>query len=167
MKFPRSSGILLHPTCLPGAFGIGDLGPQSYRFADFLADTGQHVWQVLPLAPTGYGDSPYQSLSSFAGNPLLISPQKLAEHGYLPSQDLEFLPAFPPDTVEFEQVIPHKFNLLRKAFRNFRRGAEFDQFSERHRAWLDDFARFMAVKNATRCVAWAERRTHQPVRDEH
>src|SRR5260370_22373189 len=166
MKFPGASGTLLPPTCLPGAFGIGDLGPQSYRFADFLADTGQHVWQVLPLAPTGYGDSPYQSLSSFAGNPLLISPEKLAEHGYLASQDLEFLPAFPADTVEFEQVIPLKFNLLRKVFRNFRRGAEFDQFSERHGAWLDDFARFMALKNANGGVAWTEWNTHLPDEEE-
>src|SRR5690349_17072450 len=156
MKFPRSSGILLHPTCLPGPFGIGDLGPQSYRFADYLADTGQHVWQVLPLAPTGYGDSPYQSLSSFAGNPLLISPEKLAEHGYLTPRDLEVKPAFPEDTVEFEQVIPYKFELLRKAFRNFRPGSEFERFSVRHQAWLHDFARFMALKNANGGVAWTE-----------
>ena len=77
MRFPRSSGILLHPTSLPGPFGIGDLGPEAYRWVDFLAESGQGLWQILPLGPTGYGDSPYQCFSAFAGNPLLISPEKL------------------------------------------------------------------------------------------
>ena len=88
MKFPRSSGILLHPTSLPSPFGIGDLGPEAYRFVDFLHEAGHRIWQVLPLGPTGYGDSPYQSFSAFAGNPLLISPEKLVEHGYLNAADL-------------------------------------------------------------------------------
>src|SRR5580693_30157 len=101
MKFPRSSGILLHPTSLPGRFGVGDLGPESYRFADFLAESGLHIWQVLPLAPTGYGESPYQSLSSFAGNPLLISLEKLVERGYLAPKDLEQPTTFPEDTADF------------------------------------------------------------------
>src|SRR5579864_2037762 len=105
MKFPRSSGILLHPTCLPGRFGIGDLGPESYKFADLLSDAGQHIWQVLPLAPTGYGESPYQSLSSFAGNPLLISLEKLVERGYLSPEDVGDPPDFPEDAVDFTQVI--------------------------------------------------------------
>src|SRR5580658_5082350 len=120
MQFPRSSGILLHPTSLPGPFGVGDLGPESYRFADFLAEAGLHIWQVLPLAPTGYGESPYQSLSSFAGNPLLISLEKLAERGYLSPEDLAGGPAFPEDMVDFASVIPYKFKLLRKAFEKFR-----------------------------------------------
>src|SRR5579863_3062204 len=107
MKFPRSSGILLHPTSLPGSFGVGDLGPESYRFADFLSEAGLHIWQVLPLAPTGYGESPYQSLSSFAGNPLLISLEKLMERGYLLAQDLDHAPVFPEGTVDFAAVIPY------------------------------------------------------------
>jgi 4-alpha-glucanotransferase len=162
MKFPRSSGILLHPTSLPGRFGVGDFGPESYRFADFLADAGLHIWQVLPLAPTGYGESPYQSLSSFAGNPLLISLEKLAGRGYLSPDDLDRPPAFPEDPVDFASVIPYKFKLLRKAFHNFQSTREFEDFCEQHRAWLDDFARFMALKNANGQVAWTEWRKHEP-----
>ena len=83
MNFPRSGGILLHPTSLPGPYGIGDLGPQAYRFVDFLVDSGCNLWQVLPLGPTGYGDLPYQCFSAFAGNPYLISPELLLRDGTL------------------------------------------------------------------------------------
>ena len=95
MRFPRSSGILLHPTSLPGRYGIGDLGPEAYRFVGFLQQTVQGIWQVLPLGPTGYGDSPYQGLSVFAGNPMLISPERLVEAGHLVEADLADFPAFP------------------------------------------------------------------------
>ena len=88
MGFPRASGILLHPTSLPGPFGIGDLGDEAYAFIDFLAASGQSLWQVLPLGPTGYGDSPYQCFSAFAGNPLLISPTRLIEDGLLSNDDI-------------------------------------------------------------------------------
>ena len=97
MRFPRCSGIVMHPTSLPGRFGIGDLGTDAYRFVDFLASAGQTYWQVLPLSPTGYGDSPYQGLSALAGNPMLISPEKLVELGHLTSADLEAMPHFPDD----------------------------------------------------------------------
>jgi len=97
MRFPRRSGILLHPTSLPGRFGIGDLGDAAYRFVDFLAASGQSYWQVLPLSPTGYADSPYQTLSAFAGNPMLISPERLVETGHLSAADLADVPAFPDD----------------------------------------------------------------------
>ena len=166
MTFPRSSGILLHTTSLPGPFGIGDFGPQSYAFVDFLADAGQHIWQVLPLAPTGYGESPYQSLSSFAGNPLLISPEKLVEHGYLSREDVAEHPDFPAGTVDFTRVIPYKFNLLRKAFQNFRPSPELDDFAHRNKLWLDDFARFMAIKNLNRGVAWTEWKELEPSDEE-
>ena len=116
MRFPRSSGILLHPTSLPGRFGIGDLGDEAKSFVDFLASAGQTYWQVLPLSPTGYGDSPYQSLSALAGNPMLISPRKLVELGHLTDEDLEALPYFPDDKVDFGPVIYHKSRLLDKAF---------------------------------------------------
>ena len=89
VSFPRSSGILLHPTSLPGRFGVGDLGPEAYRYVDFLASAGQKIWQVLPLGPTGYGDSPYQLFSAFAGNPLLISLERLADDGLLTQPELE------------------------------------------------------------------------------
>ena len=114
------------------------------------------------LAPTGYGESPYQSLSSFAGNPLLISLEKLAGRGYLSPDDLDRPPAFPEDPVDFASVIPYKFKLLRKAFHNFQSTREFEDFCEQHRAWLDDFARFMALKNANGQVAWTEWRKHEP-----
>src|SRR4029078_11372174 len=94
MKTPRRSGVLLHPTSMPGRFGIGDLGKEAYHFIDFLVETGQSLWQVLPLGPTGYGDSPYQSFSAFAGNPLLISLDSLVDQGLLAPGDLERAPDF-------------------------------------------------------------------------
>ncbi len=154
MRFPRSSGILLHPTSLPGPYGIGELGPEAYRFADYLAAARQHIWQVLPLGPTGFGDSPYQCFSSFAGNPLLISLDFLAEHGYLSAEDLEITQPFPLDQVDFGRVIRFKAAMLRKAFRAFHEGApgeekeQLEAFCSRHKSWLNDFALFMALKDA-------------------
>jgi len=115
----RSSGILLHPTSLPGRFGIGDLGSKSYRFADFLADTKQRLWQVLPLGPTGYSGSPYQCLSVFAGNPLLISLEMLVEEGLLEAADLKDAPHFSEHSVDFDAVIDFKMPLLGKSFALF------------------------------------------------
>src|SRR5579864_1164975 len=121
MRFHRCSGTLLHPTSLPGRFGIGDLGPEAFRFADFLADTQQGIWQVLPLGPTGYGDSPYQCFSAFAGNPLLVSVETLVENGDLSPADLTAgLPAFPKSHVDFGCVIQYKLPLLNRAAENFR-----------------------------------------------
>ena len=102
MTFPRASGILLHPTSLPGRFGIGDLGDHAYRFADFLVASGQSLWQVLPLGPTGYGDSPYACYSAFAGNTLLISPEKLFEAGLLTRTDLDEIPSLPAERIDFD-----------------------------------------------------------------
>jgi 4-alpha-glucanotransferase len=152
MKFIRSSGILLHPTSFPGPHGIGDLGRAAYQFIDFLVEAGQRLWQVLPLGPTGYGDSPYASFSSFAGNPLLISLHELVEAGDLQVADIANPPNFPIDKVDFGWVIFWKGRLLEKAARNFlanadsARRAEFDAFCAEHAGWLDDFALFMAVK---------------------
>ena len=115
MKFERSSGILLHPTSLPGPYGIGDLGQQAYAFLDFLAGAGCALWQVLPLGPTGYGDSPYQCFSAFAGNPYLISPALLLEDGLLSLNDLIELPAFPDGRVDFGPVIWWKLGVLDRA----------------------------------------------------
>src|SRR5881394_3809441 len=122
-KFPRSSGILLHPTSLPARFGIGDFGPPAYEFVDFLAMAGQSLWQVLPLGPTGYGDSPYQCFSAFAGNPLLISPELLVTEGLLADEDLKNFPELPADQVDYQQVSRFKLPLLKKAHQNFRKGA--------------------------------------------
>ena len=140
MTFPRSSGILLHPTSLPGRFGIGDFGPEAYRFVDFLAEAGQKIWQVLPLGPTGYGDSPYQLFSAFAGNPLLIGVERLADGAEAP--------AFPSDTVDFGRAIRYKMTLLRAAHARFSGGAEFDAFRSENDGWLADYALFMALKEA-------------------
>jgi len=146
----RASGILLHPTSLPGRYGIGDLGAEAYRFADWLAAAGQRIWQVLPLGPTGYGESPYQLFSAFAGNPLLLSLDQL-----VPATQLEDVPAFAEDTVEFERVIPWKTALLHRAFDAFQPDGEFDAFCCDNAAWLDDYARFMALKEANGGVEWS------------
>src|SRR6476469_4741928 len=119
MDFERASGILLHPTSFPGPYGIGDLGSEAYRFVDFLHQTGQKLWQTLPLAPTGYGDSPYAALSAFAGNPLLISPEILQAQGLLATEDLQNIPAFPTERVDYGAVIPGKMDLLRRSFARF------------------------------------------------
>jgi 4-alpha-glucanotransferase len=113
MPFPRSSGILLHPTSFPSRFGIGDLGSEAYQFIDFLAKSYQQYWQVLPLGPTGYGNSPYASYSAMAGNPLLISPERLRDAGLLADEDFA-IPDFPLDKVDFDQVAPIKIQLLKK-----------------------------------------------------
>ena len=161
MRFPRSSGILLHPTSLPGPFGIGDLGPAALRFADFLADSGQTLWQVLPLGPTGYGDSPYQCFSALAGNPLLISPERLAEQGWLDAAALRNVPDFPQDQADFAQVLPWKTALLESAARRFSECAasedreRFDAFSRDQAKWLDDFALFMALKKHHQGAVWS------------
>ncbi len=155
MTFPRSSGILLHPTSLPGRFGIGDLGPEAYGFVDFLAAAGQKIWQVLPLGPTGYGDSPYQLFSAFAGNPFLISLDQLAEEGLLTGEELARAPEFPGDAVDYGRVIRFRLPLLRAAYTRFQTGwkdrRELDDFADFRRScesWLGDYALFMAVKAA-------------------
>lgn len=171
MRFPRRSGILLHPTSLPGRFGIGDLGDEAYRFVDFLVSAGQSYWQVLPLSPTGYGDSPYQGLAAFAGNPMLISPEKLVEAGHLSTADLEAMPYFPKDRVDFGPVIYHKTHLLNRAFANFQPHAlagqkrAFSQFCEEQALWLDDVALFMALKEMHNLAAWEKWEPELRIRD--
>jgi len=155
MKFPRSSGILLHPTSLPGRFGIGDLGPSAHEFVDFLAEVGQRWWQVLPLGPTGGMNSPYQSHSSFAGNPLLISPEAMVERGWLRSLDLNDSPTLPTDQVDFIGVARSKENLLRRAFQTFSLDDPgYQEFLTASSGWLDDYALFVALKEAKGGKAW-------------
>ena len=152
MVFSRSSGILLHPTSLPGRFGIGDLGPSARNWINFLADSGTRLWQVLPLGPTGYGDSPYQCFSSFAGNPYLISPEDLLDSGLLHPNDIKDLPQFPDDAVDFGEVIYWKLDLLSRSFDHFRfQGSnatkiEVEEFGSENSPWLGDYALFMALK---------------------
>ncbi len=152
-QFPRSSGILLHPTSLPGRFGIGDFGPRAYAFIDWLVATGQSLWQVLPLGPTSYGDSPYQTLSACAGNSTLISPELMIEDGWLDPEDLEDVPEFPEDRVDFGWVIKYKSDLLQTAFANFvvrrteQQKVELDLWCEQNAYWLDAYAMFCVLKN--------------------
>ncbi len=159
----RTAGILLHPTSLPGPFGIGDLGPQAIRFLDWARDAGFFLWQVLPLGPTGYGDSPYQCFSAFAGNPYLISPELLLKEGLVEESDLEGV-GFKSDQVDYGHVIPWKLNLLRKAYGRFEDGG-FSSMRKRMAAfqrrktvqpWLKDYALFMALKDANGGRCWLE-----------
>jgi len=158
----RSSGILLHPTSLPGGHGIGDLGDSAYRFADFLAGSGHGIWQVLPLGPPAEADSPYKCLSSMAGNPLLISLELLMQEGRLTPADLHETPAFPAGSVDFGAVSEFKWKLLRKAAQSFfSQGSpeshrEFERFCGESGFWLDHYAEFMALKDENGHRIWTE-----------
>lgn len=160
MEWTRVSGILLHPTSLPGRYGIGDLGEEAYRFVDWLETAGQRLWQILAIGPTGYADSPYASFSAFAGNPMLVSPDRLARDGDLTQDDLADVPPFPDHRVDYGWVIPYKTELLHKAAQRFFESApperrdRFDRFCHENRRWLDDFALFMAVKAEHNMVMW-------------
>jgi 4-alpha-glucanotransferase len=160
MKFNRSSGILFHPTCLPGPYGIGEIGPAAYRWVEFLSGTGCGLWQVLPLGPTGYGDSPYQCFSTFAGNPLLISLEALLKDDLLHPDDLVDHPHFPKDYVDFGNMIPWKNGVLDRSFIRYQHNhskhlkAEIEQFQTTQAGWLDDFALFMALKEAHGGAPW-------------
>jgi 4-alpha-glucanotransferase len=155
MRSPRSSGVLLHPSSLPGAFGIGDLGPGAHRFVEFLAETGQRWWQVLPLGPTGGMYSPYQSHSSFAGNPLLISPESMVERGWLDRRSIEDRPGLPAERVDFRAVAKFKESLLRRAFEAAPgNDPAFQEFLAANASWLDDYALFMALKDASDGLPW-------------
>jgi 4-alpha-glucanotransferase len=160
--YMRKSGILLHPTSLPGEYGIGDLGSWAYRFVDFLAESGQQLWQILPLGPPGFGFSPYQAYSSIACNPMLISPQTLLDQGWLSPEDLAGITRFRRSTVDFERVIPYKSELIKKAAAAFFRQdfgplrQEFLRFCEQEKLWLKPFAEFAALKELNSQVVWTD-----------
>lgn len=162
MNVTRSSGILLHPTSLPGPWGIGDLGPEAYRFVDFLSSAGQSWWQLLPLGPTGYGNSPYMCFSAFAGNPILISPAQLVEEGLLERKVLNKPSSFSSDYVDYGAVIQKKRQLLQQSYETFQAEASathrqaFQIFREKHAAWLEDYALFMALKETHKGQAWTK-----------
>ena len=159
MLFPRAAGILLHPTSFPSRGGIGDFGPAAYRFLDFLASARQGVWQVLPLGTLGYGNSPYSSTSAFAGNPLLISLERLAERGWIEWAKLDGLEAG-SGSVEYEQVFARKMPLLFDAARNFLRSGSADAlrrfvgFRTENAWWLDDFVLFDALRAQQKLASW-------------
>jgi 4-alpha-glucanotransferase len=162
LKFSRASGILLHPTSLPGRFGIGDFGDEAYRFVDFLYESGQHLWQVLPLGPTGFGDSPYQCLSAFAGNTCLVSPELLVREGLLSMEQIRPVPRFPRTRVDYGRVIAYKRSMLGLAWERFkadpdqRMAERFFGFCRGASAWLDDYALFRALKDAHGGAPWNE-----------
>jgi 4-alpha-glucanotransferase len=165
-KESRSSGILLHPTSLPGPGGIGDFGPEAHRFLDRIATSGQSIWQVLPMGPTGYGNSPYQSTSAFAGNPLLISPGALHEAGLLSTDAKERVEsAGHAERVDYPRVIPAREKALREAHGLFpreegeapkERRARFEDFREQNKHWLDDYALYSAIRESQEGKAWME-----------
>ncbi|NEP80461.1 MAG: 4-alpha-glucanotransferase [Okeania sp. SIO3B3] len=159
MPLSRASGILLHPTSLPSPFGIGDLGNEAYNFVNFLRDSGQQIWQILPLGPTGFGNSPYLAYSAMAGNPLLISPDKLQDQGLLSEEDLSNLPEFPNDRVDFDLVREFKRSVLQKAYDNFKtkeleEQQAFHDLCASKAFWLDDYAFYMALKEAHQGGSW-------------
>lgn len=161
MILERKSGILLHPTSLPGIFGIGALGNNAFEFVDFLSECGIALWQICPLGPTGYGDSPYQCFSAFAGNPLLIDIEKLVNQGLLLEKDLNIEMNFDEDNIDFGKVLQYKIPLLKKAGENFYHdknassGRDFSFYCEKQSFWLDDYSLFMALKNFHGGTGWS------------
>src|ERR1700690_706304 len=159
MSFARAAGILLHPTSLPSRGGVGDFGPAAYQFVDFLASARQGLWQVLPLGPLGYGNSPYSSTSAFAGNPLLISLERLADRGWIDRARAHALPdgAGP---VDYPAVFYRKLPLLFEAARNFLRSAEskaqarYQTFRRQNQWWLDDFVLFAGLRARFKLESW-------------
>jgi len=160
MEFKRQCGILCHPTSFPSEYGIGDFGKSAYDFIEFLRASGQKIWQILPLGPTGYGDSPYQCFSAFAGNHYLISIDKLIEQGILNRGDIIDKPQFPQDNVDYGSVINWKMPILEKAFLNFIRNtnnnekSKFERFCIDNRYWIEDYTLFMAIKKRYDYACW-------------
>jgi 4-alpha-glucanotransferase len=162
MDFPRASGVLLHPTSLPGRYGIGDLGVEAYQFVNWLEAASQTYWQVLPLGPTSYGDSPYQCLSAFAGNANMISFEWLLRKGWLNEEDLADLPNFPTNTIDFGGVIEYHSRILDLSYQRFMSAADaaqkqaFDDWCAEQSSWLDDYTLFIALKNENGGKPWVE-----------
>jgi 4-alpha-glucanotransferase len=156
VKSGRSSGILLHITSLPGRFGIGDLGPESRRFADFLEEAKQKLWCVLPIGPAGEENSPYRSPSAFAGNTMMISPELLAEQGYVSKKDLRFQPRSPASRVDFQAVRDYKEPLLELAFQGFSETKDYSRFVRRNSWWLDRYSLFLALRKANGGAPWTQ-----------
>ncbi|MCA1590463.1 MAG: 4-alpha-glucanotransferase, partial [Acidobacteria bacterium] len=171
MNFSRASGVLLHPTSFPGEYGIGDFGPHAYEFIDFLIEARQTYWQVLPLGPTGYGDSPYSSFSAFAGNTLLISPELLVEDGLLSKETLGNRPQFAEGRADYGGVYTWKNRILPEAYKNFRTAANSDLrtkseiFAHENASWLDDYAVYKAVKASEGQKAWYQWETPLKLRE--
>ncbi|MBR1952575.1 MAG: 4-alpha-glucanotransferase, partial [Lentisphaeria bacterium] len=151
----RAGGILMHITSLPGPYGVGTMGKAAYQFVDFLEKAGQRYWQVLPLTPTGYGDSPYQSCSAFAGNPYLIDLDMLVQEGLLETAEITACNwGADPDRVDYGLLYENRIGLLQKAYSRFREDAAFSEFCFRNENWLPEFAHFMALKEQFEGKPW-------------
>jgi 4-alpha-glucanotransferase len=162
MESKRTAGVILHPTCLPSRFGIGDLGPTAAAYVEWLAGAGASWWQVLPLHPPGPGNSPYSAISTFAGDELLISPDLLVEDGVLSDEEVSEVAEFPAEWVEFDEVRPYKIGLLRRAYLRFRDSSppklvrQLAAFREQHRDWLSDYALYRAIRDGYDGKPWYE-----------
>ena len=160
MKFPRQSGILLHPISLPGTYGIGEIGPQAYKFINSIEEMGQQLWQILPIGPTGESHSPYQSFSTFAGNPLLISFDLLIEDGLLRKNEIKSFPPFSNNRVDFESVVTERITVLNHVSQHFLERAldqmlnDFNKFCNQHQYWLDDYALYIVLKGINVNKIW-------------
>ena len=157
MRLPRASGVLMHPTSLPSRHGIGDLGQEAHAFIQFLAESGQRWWQMLPVGPTGYGNSPYQSHSSFAGNKLLIDLDDLLAKGWLAPGTFEDEPRFPEDQVDFDAVGAFKERVLRLAHDGWKKQGDdprYHEFVAANEVWLDDYVLYQALKDAHSGLPW-------------
>ena len=159
----RYSGVLAHPTSFPSPYGIGDFGKGAYDFIDFLAESGQHLWQILPMVPiTSFGNSPYQGYSVFAGEPLLISPELLLKAGLLDQDDLQNIPNFDPGQVDYDRVREYKYPLYKKAFECFEKSEDsdlqknYDEFCQKNEDWLADYCLYMALKEEQDNLPWTK-----------
>ena len=162
----RESGILMHITSLPGPYGVGAMGKEAFRFVDFLKEAGQHYWQILPLTPTGYGDSPYQSNSAYAGNPYLIDLELLVEEGLLKEEELKDIPwCSREDRVDFGAQYNHRFAVLRKAYSRFAEQDKLEVFCHENSRWLSDFALYMALKSKFNGKPWYQWEKNLKFRD--
>jgi len=169
MRLERFCGVLLHPTSLPSLDGIGDFGPGAYAFIDFLEESKQKFWQLLPLGPVGYGESPYQNLSAFAGNDLLLSLDLLVQEGLLAAEELISRPNFPEERIDFSAVKVWKDGMLRKANQRFQeqpKGREYQDFQEENKSWLTNYAFFMALKDYFQGLPWNKWNTDIAFRQE-
>ncbi|MBT3923706.1 MAG: 4-alpha-glucanotransferase [Nitrospina sp.] len=155
----RCSGILLHVTSLPSRFGVGDFGPSAFEFVDLLIQSGQSLWQILPINPPSFGNSPYSCTSAFAISPLFVSPENLVRDGLLEESDLEFAPEFLPERVQYPTVLEFKNKILTKCYDRFKEGVgndEFKKFCKKNSYWLDDFCLFSVLKNLFDGCSWSE-----------
>ncbi|MDX1798009.1 MAG: 4-alpha-glucanotransferase, partial [Candidatus Lokiarchaeia archaeon] len=156
----RYGGILLHPISLPGEYGIGDLGPEIYKFIDYLHDYKQNIWQILPLGPTGYGNSPYQCFSAFAGNPMIISVEELCKIGLLLKNQCKPEEPFSEHYIDYGRVIPYKWRILELAFNNYSKNPpikleyDYTEFIRKNLFWLDDFSLYMSIKRVNELKPW-------------